>query len=417
MKSLLPKCMALALLCCLLLISCKGDGGSMTAGGGIDGTGIMSAGVVSAFGSIIVNGTEFDTSKAEIIINGEEVRGGDNFVQDYLEIGMVVTVEGTISEDESAVADRVIYSSNVAGPVTSVNGIDPITNEIEIVVLGQIVVVNFITKFKPDTFGFDSIALNDVVEVSGYLDDTGAIRATFIEKTGVFSSGIVVEVKGHVMNLQNSGLEKTFEINDLTVNYTSIARRLPEGIPAKGQFVEVEGTLHPLGEEMIATEIELGDDSDSEDVDEFEIMGFVTEIISTSDIIEFKVGNQVVHVDPEGAEFVDGFPDDIVPGVKLEAEGSLEGGILFAEEIEFWGPDQIEVEGFVTEADLDIDPIEFTIRDQAGDQLVQADKKSTKFENVEPAEIEKDMKLEVKGVPIDIDHSVLVADKVSLEED
>jgi len=197
--------------------------------------------VVSAFGSIIVNGTEFDTSKTEIIINGEEVRGGDKFVQDYLEIGMVVTVEGTISEDESAVADRVIYSSNVAGPVTSVSGIDPITNEIEIVVLGQIVVVNFITKFKPDTFGFDSLSLNDVVEVSGYLDDTGAVRATFIEKTGVFSSGIVVEVKGHVMNLQNIGIQKTFEINDLTVNYTSIARRLPEGIPAKGQFVEVEG--------------------------------------------------------------------------------------------------------------------------------------------------------------------------------
>ncbi|MEE9610986.1 MAG: DUF5666 domain-containing protein, partial [Desulfatiglandales bacterium] len=108
--------------------------------------------------------------------------------------------------------------------------------------------------------------------------------------------------------------------------------------------------------------------------------------------------------------------DGIQPGVKLEAEGSLEGGILFAWEIEFWEPDQIEVEGIVTEIDLDIDPIEFIIRNQAGDQVVQADTNTTKFEGVNPGEIEVGMKLEVKGVPIDIEHSVLVADKVSLEE-
>jgi hypothetical protein len=72
MKSLFPKSLVLALLFCLLLTSCKGGGGSLTAGGGIDGTGIMSAGVVSAFGSIVVNGEEFDTSEAEIIVNGEQ---------------------------------------------------------------------------------------------------------------------------------------------------------------------------------------------------------------------------------------------------------------------------------------------------------------------------------------------------------
>jgi hypothetical protein len=412
MKFLKSKCRILALLYCLLLTSfngCGGGGGSLTAGGGIDGSGIISSGVVSAFGSIVINGTEFDTSEAEIIVNGEQ-GFGDDFVLANLDVGRVVTVEGTISEGgESFIADRVVYSDNVAGPVTGVSGLDPTTNEKEIMVLGQIVVVNFITKFKPDTFGFNSIALNDVLEVSGYLDDTGAIRATFIEKTGVFSSGIVVEVKGHVMNLQNSGPAKTFEINDLTVNYTSIAGDLPHGIPAEDQFVEVEGTLDTLGGVMVATDIELGDDSDSEDVDEFEIMGFVTEIISTSDIIEFKVGNQEVHVDPDMAEFVDGNVNDIVLGVKLEAEGNLESGILFADEVEFWKPDQIEVEDFVTDV---VSETEFTV----GDQDVQTDSE-TVFEGVLPDEIEVDMMIEVKGVPVDIEHSVLIADKVSLEED
>ena len=412
MKSLLSKGQLLALLYCLLLTSC-GGGGGLSAGGGIDGSGIMSAGVVSAFGSIVVNGTRFDTSEAEIIVNG--VQGvGDDFVLANLDIGRVVTVEGTISQDGlNATADRVVYSDNVAGPVTSVGIPDLTTNDMEIMVMGQIVVVNFLTKFKPDTYGYYSIAPNDMVNVSGYLDDTGAIRATFIENTGVFSPGpgipVEVEVKGHVMNLQNSGPAKTFEINDLTVNYTSIAGDLPQGIPAEDQFVEVEGTLDTLGGVMVATDIELGDDLDGEDVDEFEIMGFVTEIISTVGIIEFKIGNQEVHVDPATAVFVDGDVNDIDWGKKLEAEGRLEGGILYAEEIEFWASDQIEVEDYVTAV---VSVNEFTL----GQQDIETDNQ-TVFEGVQPDQIQVGMLIEVKGVPDDIDHSLIYADKVSLEED
>jgi len=395
-----------------LLISCgSGGGGGMTAGGGIGGSGIISQGAVSAFGSIVVNGTEFDTSNAAIIVNGVEIGVGDEIVQDNLDVGRVVTVEGRINTDESAVADRVVYSTNVNGPVESVNATDPITNEKEIVVLGQTVVVNFITKFEPDTIGFDTIAEDDVIEVSGYRDFDGKIRATFIEKTGEFISGSIVEVTGLIKNL-NSSLE-TFEINGLTVNYALIANDLPEGIPADNLFVEAQGTLDTPEGEMIANEIELGDELDGEDGDEFEIMGFVTEIISDLNIIKFKVGNQVVHVDPDSAVFVDGFPDDIVAGQKLEAEGSLEGGILFAWEIEFWKPDQIEVEGIVDWVVFIDDFPEFTFEERE-DQRFQTNNE-TEFEDVEPDEIEAGMELEVKGVPQDIEQSVVKADKVSFE--
>ena len=406
MKSLFPKCLpVLALLCCLLLTSCGGGGGSITAGGGIDGTGIMSAGVVSAFGSIFVNGTEFDTSNAAIIINGEEIGVGDEVVRENLDIGMVVTVEGTINADGiSGIADRVTYTNNVAGPVESISSIDATTKEI--VVLGQTVIINVITKFKPDSYGFDSIAPDDVVEVSGYFDNEGKIRATFIEKTGEFTSGLIVEVTGFVKNL-NFGLE-TFDINGLTVNYSSIAGELPEGIPAEDLFVEVEGTLDTPGGEMIATSIELADVLSGDDGDEVEIMGFVTAVLDNTELIKFNVGNQEVHVDPDTALFVDGFPENIAPGVKLEAEGSLEGGILFAREIEFWEPDQIEVEGFVTQV---VSQSEFTV----GEQDVQTDGE-TVFEPPD-LEIAVDLKIEVKGVPVDIEQSVIEADKVSLEVD
>jgi len=395
-----------ALFSVFLLISCgSGGGGGMTAGGGIGGTGIISQGAVSAFGSIFVNGTEFDTSTSEFIINGKEGSVDD------LDIGRVVTVEGTLNgSDTDAVADQVFYQDNVKGPVEDVSVIDDVTKEI--VVLGQTVIVNVITKFKETTF--NTIAKDDVVEVSGYLDDTGAIRATFLGKTGDITTILIYEVTGFVTNL-NTGSE-TFKINDLTVNYSSAdTSALPGNEPADDLLVEVEGTLDATSGVMIAAKIELEEELGDGDEDEIEVMGFVTKIISENDIIKFKIGNQEVHVDsdPEIVEYVDGDPSDIAPGQKLEAEGSLEGGILFAWEIEFWKPDQIEVEGIVDWVDFIDDFPEFTFEGRE-DQLFQTNNE-TEFEDVKPDEIEAGMALEVKGVPQDIEQSVVVADKVSFE--
>jgi hypothetical protein len=415
--SLIPICLVLIPFLFLLLTSCNGGGSSSSiAGGGIDGTGIMSAGVVTAIGSIEVNGTEFDTTNASVIVNGVEVGIGDEAVEDNLRIGMVVSVEGRTLRDGRIVADRVIYSANVVGPVTSVippDPIDPDVTERTIEVLGQNVVVNFVTKFNPDTYGFDKIALNDVVVVSGYRDFDESIRATFIERTGSFGSGSTVEVTGIVKNL-NIGLE-TFEINDLTVNYAMIANELPEGLLAENAFIEVVGTLDTPGGVMTADEIWPGDESDRDDVDTFEIMGFVTEIIALGEIIKFKVGNQEVHADsdPDIVQYVDGEPGDIAEGKKLEAEGVFEGGILFADEVEFWKPDQIEVEGVVDTVDFVSGFPEFTFEEREDQLFITSEE--TEFEDIEKDEIEVGLPLEVKGIPQDIDQSEIFADKVSFE--
>jgi hypothetical protein len=389
------------LLCALVLVFCGGCGSSSTTAdsGGIGGTGHrISVGSITAFGSIVVNGTEFDTSDAVIIVEGEEVGVGDDAVLDNLDIGRVVTVEGTGSGDAtSTVADRVTYNDDVEGPVESVDEIDPATKEI--VVLGQTVIVNVVTAFKATTF--DTIAKNDVVEVSGMVDDTGAIWATFLEKTGEFMPGLVVEVTGLVKNLDTE-LE-TFEINELTVDYSSIDPADLLDDFADGLLVEAEGTLDALGGKLLATEIELGDALDSEEANQFEIMGFVTDFVS---VLEFTVGYQQVVQTDEDTVFTDGTTDDVAPGVKLEAEGSLVDGILLAWEIEFWEPDQIEVEGVVTDS---VSPSEFTV----GDQVVNTDE-DTVYEGITPDDIALGVLLEVKGTLVG---SILVADKVSFEEE
>jgi len=394
MKTYHLKNLVLALLSALLSISCGASG----SGGGIGGSGINSVGTIGALGSIVVNGTEFDTSNAVIIVEGEEIGVGDDIVVDNLDIGMVVTVEGTVSEDgESAVADRVIYNDNVEGPVQSITVVSDTRKDI--VVLGQTVILNTVTVFKGTTF--DDIAENDVVEISGLFDDTGAIWATFLEKT----DGVIFEVTGFVDNLD--AVQETFKINDLTVDYSlADTSGLPGGVPVDGLLVEVEGTLDPDTGEMLADVIEIGDELDTEDVDEIEVTGFVTDVVSA---FEFTVGTQVVRTNAN-TEFVDGTAGDIALGVKLEAEGSLEGGILFADEVEFWEPDQIEVEGLVTDDTLA--PDEFTV----GDQVVQTDGE-TVYEDGEPEDIALGVNLEIKGVPVDIIRSILVADKVSFEDE
>jgi len=400
MKALNPKSFVLALMSALALISCGGNGSGMNAGGGIDGSGFIAQGAISAHGSIFVNGTEFDTSNAAVIIKGQEIGVGDVIVRDNLDIGKVVTVEGRrTGNPNTVVADRILYSDNVEGPVSSIHIIDNITKEI--IVLGQTVVVNSATTFKDTTY--DTIAIDDIVEVSGFVDDTGAIWSSFIGKTGVFSPGVVVEVKGYVMNLDT--IMKTFQVNDLPVDY-SVANMgsLPGGIPADGMRVEVEGTLDAAGNVLTATQIRLDDDLSTVDSNEIEVRGFVTDFVSLS---EFTVGNQRVQTGA-GTIFTDGTPQDVQRGVKLEAEGALVNGVLIATEIEFWGPNQIELEGFVTSI---VSISEFTV----GSQVVQT-KADTVFVDGAPGNIALGVKIEIKGVPVDAARSILVADKVSFEK-
>ena len=172
--------------------------------------------------------------------------------------------------------------------------------------------------------------------------------------------------------------------------------------------MEVEGILDAAGGEMRATAIELGDEID--EADQIEVLGFVTYVKS---VFEFTVGNQKVQVDAN-TEFVDGDPTDIVTGAKLEAEGYLEGGILFADEVEFWDPDQIELEGEVTDK---VSDSEFTVWDMVEEKLhvVQTDEET--ILEPEDLDIELGMMIEIKGIPVDIAYSVILADKVSLEED
>jgi len=330
MKVSLPRRTIYGLFVSLFLASCglRGSDAVHVAQGGIGGTGIISLGTITAVGSITVNGVKFDTHNAAVFVGGKQRGVGDRAVLDNLEVGNVVRVEGTLeSGGVSGAAARVVYRDSVVGPVESTSDTDRKTKVI--VVLGQTVVIDDRAVLKHTTL--EAISPNNVLEVCGLVDDTGAIRATYVAKIAdQFTSGLPVKAMGKVGDLDPAS--RTFEINGLSVDYAvADTVHLPGGAPEGGMFVKVMGALGAIGGQMRATEILLEDGLGTGDAEWVELEGFVTDFISASG---FTVGNQKVQTDPS-TRFEGGRVQDVFPGVKLEIEGRLRSGVLVAATVLF----------------------------------------------------------------------------------
>ncbi|HEY9149089.1 MAG TPA: DUF5666 domain-containing protein [Gammaproteobacteria bacterium] len=304
--------------------ACSGSGSSgSVAEGGIGGTGI-SMGSVAEIGSVKVNGVKYDTTGATISLVDEDREwndsDGDGIGKD-ISLGMIVRVEGSKSADGlSGTATRVIYADNLEGPIDEV---DAIINPNMMVVLGQTVIVDNLTldAYGNPLNGVASFKPGEIVEVSGHLDANGNIRATYIEKTG---SG-VLELKGWVDSVS---VPYSFTINGLSVDTSAIGQEVGD---LQGQFVEVVGSSYSNGV-LVAASVELGLAAlSTDDYDEAELSGIVTREVSAG---EFMLGGQLVRHDGD-TEFNGGLAAEIVPGVRLKAEGCLSGGVLLAQEIEF----------------------------------------------------------------------------------
>lgn len=173
------------LLLAFLSLSC-GIGGSDFAGGGTGGTGI-STGAVSSFGSVVVNGVHYNTNaKTQKISNGEDNSGRmDNVV---FAVGMIVTVQHGPADNDARVIE---YRDNLSGPIEArTPGAENI-----IVILGHTIVVENATLFG-------DLKVNDVVEVSGFVDNAGRIRADFVSPASPPAKGF--EAKGYVSGLSGN---------------------------------------------------------------------------------------------------------------------------------------------------------------------------------------------------------------------
>ena len=298
-----------------------GGGGGVASSGGTGGTGV-SYGPVTGFGSVFVNGVEFDTTNSTVMLNGTPDPGTDP--HRGLMVGMVVKVEGTFdSNGTTGTAASITYKDNLNGPVSNID-----LSSMKITALGQDVIIDSHTVFSGTTL--NALLAGNVIEVSGLPDKGGNIHATLVAwKAASFDpNSMELEVKGAIRNLDL--VPGTFQINNLTVDYSLAA--LPPGGLVDGQYVEVRGVSFDLAGALIATSVAPDDNTlGVTDASVAQVQGFVTAVAPPN---QFTLGVQLVQTTAFTA-FEGGSAGDIAVGKRMQVDGSLVGGILIARKISF----------------------------------------------------------------------------------
>jgi len=318
-----------SLLLVVFIAACGGGsgGGGTVASGGIGGTGVTS-GTVSGFGSVFVNGIEFETDGASRDVDDETDISNGRDDDKVLGIGMVVTIIGTVNDDGvSGTAESIEYDDEVEGPVAAapVEDQDMVSKTFDI--FNTTVVVGRDTTVFEAT-DYDGLAQNDLLEVSGYFDVDGKLLATRVEREGVLVLGdSEVEIRGEVSGFD--GID-TFLLGGITITFDGETEfeDLP-GTVKNGQFVEVEGILDSATS-IAAIRIEREDEDFGDDVDQISIEGIVTDF---NDIGNFKVAGQRVNASKATFEPAS-LETSISEGDRVEVEGAIVDGILKAKEVE-----------------------------------------------------------------------------------
>lgn len=326
----------------LLLTALAGCGGS----GGSDApatpntpssTDRTTVGQITGFGSIYVNGIEFDTVGASYEVD-DSVASDD----DALAVGMVVKVEGSVNADGlTGTALKVSYDDDIEGAVEDL--VQTADLDIKTFVVMDVTVVADAAKTNFDSddssFNFDTIAIGDVVEVSGDYGPDDRLYATYIEEQGADDNEY--EAKGTVSNWDGRA---TFVLN-MRGGATLNVRLDPNGaeIPDVGiedtQFVEVEGVIEDpaaVDKTLIASKVELEDDDRLDDDDnEVEVKGMLNYDMDSGTWlvkdITLAFGNGTEY---EPLSLQSMIADQSAAGLYVEVEGEYVGDVLQVDEIE-----------------------------------------------------------------------------------
>jgi hypothetical protein len=245
---------------------------------GIQGSGhrlAFAVGRITGFGSIFVDGVEFTTSGAQIVVDGQSASDAQ------LQIGQIVTVTGSLDSSGSGGAASVVsFTGDVEGPITHID-----VQHNSFVVLGQTVIVTGNTRFGSALArgGMGALRVGASVTVSAFVNGTGDLVASRLDTKEAESVG---QLKGRIESLDTHA--QTFQINALTVDYSGIASMasLADGVVATVRGVPASGT-----DRLYATELQLSGKSAGSPDSIGKLEGLITIFNSPRD---FAVGYQHV---------------------------------------------------------------------------------------------------------------------------
>lgn len=316
----------------LLLTSCGDSGLSVLAGGGIGGTGdvatiaiksssSVNVGPITHFGSVFVNGIEYDTTEALIFVDDQTA------TEDALELGMIVQVEGYINADgHTGVAQQIKFNEDVVGPIQQIA-----EDKSRLIVLGQTIQIDELTVFAGVT-DVEELVVGQVVAVSGLMTAEGYI---FASRIALQSPTVPFRVRGRAQQIDP--VNQTLTIGDLTVNYQQVPASESSESNAGGQakmgmeWVNVQGTLidNQLMAEQFTTE---GPPLTANTGTYVTLRGMITRFDHAED---FEIAHTPVTTTVD-TQLTSGTIADLAPNVHLRASGQFnEEGVLVLEEVTF----------------------------------------------------------------------------------
>lgn len=326
-----------ALFATLTLAACGGGGGSeplaqndgAPTATAATATDTFSEGVITGFGSIIVNGVRFDDAAA--VVSDEDDEDNPSRSRDALKLGMLVTVSASSGTGTgTGTASAIAFGSVLKGPVQSINGgsaTATVTAGTQtLVILGQSVIVGARTVFDPLSLpgGLSDVRQGDVLEVHGLLDVTAnKLVATRINRE---NNAKAYKITGNVSSLDTGS--KSFKIGSQAISYAGLeAGKLRVNL-ANGTTVKVQlSTVPTASGTWNATRIKPASRKAMEDRTKVEIEGLVDAFTSAS---RFSVNG--TPVDATRASFPKG-SGSLALGARVEVKGSVVGGTLIATQV------------------------------------------------------------------------------------
>jgi len=312
--------------------TCGGTGGVDLAGGGVSGTGV-STGSITGFGSVVMNGVHYltDSNVSPGFVTMKTFMGMDNssmMDRDLFHVGMVVTIHHGPNDNN---AQQIEYQNNLQGRIAAKNS----GAENTVTILGQTIVVG-------DAAVFASLKLNEIAEVSGFVDSAGRIRASYIANVPCsmmmgMCTASEFEVKGFVSGLSSSG----FRLGLLPGGIgTTVTVSYPQAMGAglgNSMYVQIVTTdPEPVSGVITATRIlQLSPRTVFPEKAMADLEGLVTAPPSGSgNVLSFAVEGKRVQTDG-ATQYVGGTAANIQHDVRLQVQGTENGGVLSAGKIIF----------------------------------------------------------------------------------
>ena len=223
----------------LILAACGGGGGSEKSMDNSNmGTntpssvtsGEIAQGMVTGFGSVIVNGVHYDVKGAEILVDGESL------VESDLEVGQIVRITGTVNSDGiHGKATKLESEAQLVGPIT---GIDLAAGTL--IALDQTILITADTFFD-DELSLELLTIGQVIKVSGELNSDGVLVATRIDEKKSLANN-KFQLSGEIENLDTTAL--TFTLNGTLIDYSKATLSpLPNKALVNGLKVRVIGSF------------------------------------------------------------------------------------------------------------------------------------------------------------------------------